>query len=144
MTTIRLLLIDDQDTIRRGLAMCLALEPDIAVIGEAGDGTEAIRLARELHPDIILMDVEMRGMDGIAATEAIGRLPQPSIVIVLSIHDDCATRARARAAGATAFVGKHDGCEAVLAAIRHAAHQSRPSPSPIRAPSCTVAREREE
>ena len=140
MTNIRLLLVDDQDTIRRGLAMCLTLESDIEIIGEAGDGTEAIRLARELHPDVILMDVEMRGLDGIAATAAIGRLPRPSVVVALSIHDDCATRARARAAGATAFVGKHDGCEAVLAAIRGAASQPRPLPNPTPVSNCTVAR----
>ena len=64
---IRLLLVDDQPSVRRGLRMRFALEPDLEVIGEAGDATEAISLAQTLGPDVVLMDVDMSGIDGILA-----------------------------------------------------------------------------
>ena len=68
---IRLLLVDDQSIIRQGLRMRLLLEPDIVVVGEASSGEQAIELVHELAPDIVLMDVEMPGMDGITATAAL-------------------------------------------------------------------------
>ena len=64
---IRLLLVDNQPAVRRGLRMRFALEPDLEVIGEAGDATEAISLAQTLGPDVVLMDVDMSGIDGILA-----------------------------------------------------------------------------
>ena len=67
---IRVILVDDQITVRHGLRMRLMLEPDMLVVGEAGDGQEALHLALSLSPDVVLMDIEMPGMDGIAATEA--------------------------------------------------------------------------
>lgn len=64
---IRLLLVDNQPAVRRGLRMRFVLEPDLEVIGEAGDATEAISLAQTLGPDVVLMDVDMSGIDGILA-----------------------------------------------------------------------------
>lgn len=118
---IRLLLVDDEASIRRGLRMQLELEADMTVVGEARDGAEALRLVPRLQPDVILMDIQMNGMDGILATRCIcDDCPDPCVV-VLSLHDDPATRARAAAAGAKAFVGKHEPCAVLLSTIRAAA-----------------------
>lgn len=118
---IRLLLVDDQPQVRRGLVMRLALELDVEVVGEAGDAESAIALARVLRPDVVIMDVELPGMDGIDATRCLcSTLPQTAIVM-LSLHDDHDTVARAKAAGAAAFVAKHRMEGPLLAAIRDAA-----------------------
>lgn len=117
---ITVLLVDDQPTMRSGLRMRLELEPDLAVIGEAADGAAAVALARETRPDVVIMDIEMPGMDGIAATAAIRAAAPGCAVVVHSLHDDAATQARARAAGAVAFVGKHRLEAPLLAAIRRA------------------------
>lgn len=121
---IRLLIVDDQATVRLGLHMRLALEPDIIIVGEAGDGASAVTLAEELQPDIVVMDVEMPHVDGIAATAALRTCAHPCAVVLLSIHDDAATQAQATAAGATAFVAKHDSEATLLTAVRCAAERS--------------------
>lgn len=102
--------------------MQLELEPDLVVVGEAADGQEALALASQLDPDVVLMDIQMRGMDGISATRALAESGRPAVVI-LSLHDGTATRTLARAAGARAFVGKHETCDVLLDAIRGAAGQ---------------------
>jgi DNA-binding NarL/FixJ family response regulator len=121
---IRLLLVDDQSTVRRGLVMRLHMEPDIQIVGEASTGREALRLARDLKPDVVLMDVEMPEMDGIEATAALRLAVSQSAVVILSIHDDAQTRGRAQAAGAVAFVEKRGATDSLLAAIRQAARHS--------------------
>lgn len=118
---IRVLLVDDQPTVLQGLRMRLALEPDLKIVGEARNGAEALAMAPLLRPDVVLMDVEMPGIDGIEATEALRRTPTQMAVVLLTIHDDAATRARARQAGVTGFVSKHDSSDAVVAAIRRGA-----------------------
>ena len=94
------------------------MEPDIVVIGEASSGEQAIELVDALSPDIVLMDVEMPGMDGITATAALRDNTSRSAVVMMSIHDDVQTRARAQAAGAAAFVEKSGTLEVLLATIR--------------------------
>lgn len=111
---IRVMLVDDQPVVRQGLRMRLALERDVEVVAEAGDGSAALELARRERPDVVVMDVEMPGMDGITATEELRRIAPASAVVILSIHEDAQTRARAQAAGAAAFVGKHEGPDALL------------------------------
>ena len=118
---IRLLLVDDQPAVRRGLKMRIALEQDLEVVGEVGDATEAIPLAQALHPDVVLMDVEMPGVSGIAAIATLRRVAPHSTVVIFTLYDDAAMRARAWEAGATAFVAKHQTEEMLLAAIRRAA-----------------------
>ena len=115
---IRVLLVDDEAAIRKGLRMQLELEPDLLVVGEAANGRDAIGLIHELCPDIVVMDVHMAVMDGIAATAALRTCDLPVSVIVLSMFDDAATRLRAADAGARAFVGKHEPPESLVLAIR--------------------------
>ena len=119
--TIRVLLVDDQPAVRQGLRIRLALEPDVEVVGEAGDGGGAISLAQSLRPDVILMDVRMPGMDGISTARALRAVAPESAVVILSLYDDGRTRARAEEAGAAAFVAKHQVEETLLASIRRAA-----------------------
>lgn len=118
---ITMLLVDDQPAVRRGLRMRLTLEPDMLIVGEAGDGQAALDLAQTLSPDVVLMDVAMPRMDGIAATGALRSAAPGSAVVMLSLHDDAAIQARAREAGALAFVAKHEGVDRLLAAVRQVA-----------------------
>jgi DNA-binding NarL/FixJ family response regulator len=118
---IKVLLVDDQPSVRQGLKMRLALEPDLTVAGEASNGMEALELTQSLTPDVVVMDVEMPEMDGITATERLREMSPHVTVVMLSIHGDAATRARARAAGAAAFVEKQGAVETLLAEIRRAA-----------------------
>lgn len=100
--------------------MRLALEADMTIIGEAGNGQEALELAASLRPNAVLMDVEMPIMDGVAAAQRIHALLPDCAVVVSSIHDTPTTRARALAAGATAFVSKQEPIDRLLATIRQA------------------------
>jgi DNA-binding NarL/FixJ family response regulator len=118
---IRVLLVDDQQSVRRGLRMRLGLEPDLTVVGEAGDGEAALRMARLVAPDVVVMDVEMPRLDGIAATEQLLRAEPRCAVVVLSLHEDAVTRERAKAAGARGFVSKTRIDDCLLSAIRSAA-----------------------
>ena len=120
---IRLVLVDDQPAVRHSLRMRLGLEPDLEVVGDASTGREALSLVAQLAPDVVLMDVAMPDLDGIAATAALRTRCPHSAVIMLSIADDAQTQARARAAGAVAFVEKSGGTETLLSAIRSAALQ---------------------
>jgi DNA-binding NarL/FixJ family response regulator len=122
---ILILLVDGQPSVRRGLKMRLALEEDLEVVGEAGDATEAIPLASALRPDVILMDVEMPGMSGLEVTERLRDAAPWSAVVIFTLRDDAATQAQARAAGAAAFVAKHQTEETLLAAIRGVAATHR-------------------
>jgi DNA-binding NarL/FixJ family response regulator len=124
---IRVLLVDDQPAVLHGLRVRFQLEPDLQVVGEASTGSEALTLAQALTPDVVLMDIEMPGMDGIQATTALYTVVPQSAVVILSIHTDRQTRLRAQAAGAVAFVEKRGITDTLLAAIRLAAAQVRAS-----------------
>ena len=118
---VRVLLVDDQPMVRRGLAMRLEIEPDIEVMGEAEDGTGALDATAAHAPDVVIMDVRMEGVDGIEATAAL-RLAYPEVaVVMLTLQDDAETRGRAAAAGASGFVGKHEPEGLLVQEIRHAA-----------------------
>jgi DNA-binding NarL/FixJ family response regulator len=119
---IRLLLVDDQPAVRRGLRMWLALEPDFVVVGECSGGSQVCPLVGALHPDVVLMDLEMSGIDCFAMTEQV-RAARPDLpVVLLGLHDDIEVRARAWLAGASAFVTKRDAPPALLSALRAVAH----------------------
>ena len=109
--------------------MRLALEPDMVVVGEASDGAQALALTQEQSPDVVVMDIKLPVMDGITATTTLRIVAPRSAVVIHSLYEDAAMRARARAAGACAFVGKHDVTEALVAAIRQAAPEEPPAPA---------------
>jgi DNA-binding NarL/FixJ family response regulator len=92
------------------------------VVGEAGDGQAALLLATTLQPAVVVMDIEMPGMDGLSATALLRERNPASAVVILSMYDDAPTRKRAKQAGAVAVVGKHETTETLLAIIRQAAH----------------------
>ena len=117
---IKVLLVDDQPSVRQGLRMRIELEPDLTVVGEADNGLEAIILMQELAPDVVVMDVAMPEMDGITATKRLRKLAPSVPVVMLSILGDAATRVLAREAGAAAFVEKQASVENLLAEIRRA------------------------
>jgi DNA-binding NarL/FixJ family response regulator len=123
-TPIRILLVDDQPSIRRGLRMRLGLEPDFAIVGEAGDGEEALAAAIANEPDVVLMDIEMPLMDGITATALLAEARPECSVVVLSLHDDICTRERAFLAGAVGFIAKHEMDHVLTDALRTAAATS--------------------
>lgn len=123
---ITLFLVDDLPSARRVLRQRLSLEADIRVVGEASTGEEAVQLVPTLCPDIVLMDVAMPGMDGIAATTELRHVCPRSAIVILSLYDDCATRQRAQCAGAVAFVAKDRVEELLLCTVRQAACDFRP------------------
>ena len=118
MKTQRILIVDDVPQVRRELRTLLPLLDDIDIVGEAENGQSAIELAASLQPDIILMDVEMPVTDGMTATRSIKQLYPQCRVIILSIHNDEAIRARARSAGADDFVDKGAPLDILLKAIQ--------------------------
>ena len=118
MKTTRILIVDDVPQVRRELRTLLPLLDDIEIVGEAENGQSAIELAATLQPDVVLMDVEMPIVDGLTATRSIKQQYPPCGVIILSIHDDKATRAQARSAGADNFVDKGAPLTILLQAIK--------------------------
>lgn len=115
---IRLLLVDDEARVRQGLRMYMAGEPDFDVVGEAEEGAGAVTLASELHPDVVVLDLRMGGLDGIAATKELVVSEPSAKVVILSLHDDASTRREALASGASAFVGKQEGIGRLFEVIR--------------------------
>jgi two-component system, NarL family, response regulator LiaR len=118
---IRILLADDHSVVRQGLKMFLGLDPDLEVVGEARNGEEALRLARELTPDVVLMDLLMPVMDGITATAAIRReLPDTEVIALTSVLED-ASVVNAVRAGAIGYLLKDTESDALVRAIKAAA-----------------------
>ncbi|HEY1095241.1 MAG TPA: response regulator transcription factor [Glycomyces sp.] len=119
MTEIRLLLVDDHPVVRRGLRGYLELEPDFTVVGEAGDGEEALRAIEETHPDVVLLDLKMPGLDGQGVLERLaaetGDAPR---VLVLTSATDAERVPNAITAGAAGFVYKDIDPDALASAIR--------------------------
>jgi DNA-binding NarL/FixJ family response regulator len=120
---IRVLLCDDQELVRAGLDMLLAGEPDIQVVGQAGDGVEAVRLAAELDPDVVLMDVRMPGLDGIEATRRIQATAAPdrARVVILTTFDLDEYVFGAFRAGASGFLLKDAPRDRILEAVHRVA-----------------------
>ena len=102
----RLLIVDDQVNVRKGLQALLQLERDLEIVGTAANGLEAVDLAEQLEPDIILMDLHMPHLDGLEATRRIRNKGLPVQIIVLTTHSDATCQQQARQAGADALVEK--------------------------------------
>src|ERR671916_179488 len=118
---VRVLIADDHGVVRQGLRMFLSLDPELLVVGEAADGVEAVRLARELRPDVVLMDLLMPQMDGIAATKAIrGELPDVEVLALTSVLEDASVVGAVRA-GAIGYLLKDTQSEELRRAIKAAA-----------------------
>ena len=115
---IRVLVADDQQLVRSGFRMILRSDPELDVVGEAADGVEALQLARELGPDVVLMDVRMPRVDGIEATRRISGLPTPPRVLVLTTFDLDEYVFAALRAGASGFLLKDAPETQLLSAIR--------------------------
>lgn len=118
---IRVTLVDDQTLVRQGIRSLLALSPEIEVVGEGGDGADAVRLARELSPDVVLLDLRMPGTDGIYALEQLRALGSTVPVLVLTTFDDDELVLRAVRAGARGYLLKDVTLEHLVAAIRSVA-----------------------
>lgn len=114
---VRVLIVDDRPQVLQDLRQLLELTGMIEIAGEARNGAEAIRLAAELAPDAIVMDLEMPGMDGYEATRRIKSQVRTVRVIILSVHADPEEQQRALAAGADAFVTKGASYEVLVNAI---------------------------
>ncbi|SNT31053.1 DNA-binding response regulator, NarL/FixJ family, contains REC and HTH domains [Asanoa hainanensis] len=118
---ITLLVVDDHPVVRNGLTGMFASDPDFEVVGEAGDGDEAVRLARALRPDVILMDLRMPGTDGVTAIGSLSRLGLSSRVLVLTTYDTDSYVVPAIEAGATGYLLKDAPRDELLRAVRAAA-----------------------
>jgi DNA-binding NarL/FixJ family response regulator len=118
---IRILIADDHSVVRQGLRMFLGLDPELEIVGEAADGAEALKMARELTPDVILMDMLMPVMDGIQATIAVRQeLPETEVIALTSVLDDGAVVGAVKA-GAIGYLLKDTQADDLRRAIKAAA-----------------------
>ena len=115
---IKVVLVDDQALFRAGIRMLLASQPDIDVVGEAGDGREGLEVVSRTRPDVVLMDIRMPVMDGLTATAEILSRPEPPRIVMLTTFDLDEAAARAIRQGASGFLLKDADPEFLLAAIR--------------------------
>jgi DNA-binding NarL/FixJ family response regulator len=115
---IRVLLVDDQPMLRTGFRMVLSTETDLDIVGEAADGHDAVQLARRLLPDVVLMDIRMPRMDGVAATRAITEARLPVRVLILTTFDLEEYVVGALRAGASGFLAKDVPADDLVSAIR--------------------------
>ena len=115
--TVRVLLVDDHASMRAGLAMVLASDPGIEVVGEAGDGAQAVQVARERRPDLVFMDVEMPGWNGVLTTTELLRVLPEVRILVLTMFDLDEYVAGAMQAGAHGFLLKTADAQELIAAV---------------------------
>ncbi|GAB3333355.1 response regulator [Marilutibacter aestuarii] len=117
--SIRVLVVDDHPLLREGIAAVLGAQPDMDVQGEATDGREAVELYARHHPDVVLMDLQMPGMDGIAAIEAIRQLDADARIVVLTTYRGDVRALRALRAGANGYLLKSMLRRELVETIRH-------------------------
>jgi len=120
MSRIRILLVDDHDLFREGLAGILSTQPDMQVVGEAGDGLEAIVKAGELKPDLILMDIQMPGCDGLEATQKIKQALPATVIVMLTVRDEEEKLFEAIKNGAQGYLLKNIRSKELLEGLRGA------------------------
>jgi two-component system response regulator NreC len=118
MTNIRILLADDHAVVRSGLRMLLEAQPDFEIVGEAETGTEAVAMVDELHPDAVLMDIQMPDLNGIEATKIIKEKSPETAVLALTMHEDDHYFFEMLHAGASGYVLKRAAPDEVVQAIR--------------------------
>ena len=132
MAAVKVMLVDDDALVRAGLALILGGAPDLEVVAQASDGADAVARAREVRPDVVLMDIRMPIMNGLDATERLMAQPQPPEVVVLTTCDADDHVVRALAAGASGFLLKDTPPEQIVEAVRRVA-----AGDPILSPSVT-------
>ncbi|HEV8569190.1 MAG TPA: response regulator transcription factor [Actinoplanes sp.] len=118
MTATRIVVVDDQDVVRAAFEVLLVTQPDFAVVGSAADGEQAVRICRDLRPDVVLMDIRMPGMDGIEATRRLLTNPEPPRVLILTTFDLDEHVYDALDAGASGFLLKDATAERLFDAVR--------------------------
>jgi DNA-binding NarL/FixJ family response regulator len=116
--TIRVLIADDQELVRTGFRVIVSAEPDMEVVGEAGDGRETVEAVAKHHPDVVLMDIRMPNLDGIEATRLIGAQTRPPRILILTTFDLDEYVYEALRAGASGFLLKDAGAAELLHAVR--------------------------
>jgi DNA-binding NarL/FixJ family response regulator len=122
---IRLLIVDDHVVVRRGLELLFATVPEIEVVGVAANGEQAVAQARQLVPDVVLMDLSMSGVDGVEATRQIAAAHPASRIVVLTAYGDQGRLQAALRAGAAGYLLKHADPESVIRAVRVASAGGR-------------------
>ena len=127
---IKVLIAEDHEVVREGLKILIGTEPDLEIAGEAETGHKAVRMARDLKPDVVLMDVSMPRGNGLEATQSIAKQLPASKVLVLSAFSDEDSVRKLLAAGASGYLTKHSAAEELLRAIREV-NQGRFFFSPI-------------
>ena len=132
MAAVKVMLVDDDALVRAGLALILGGAPDLEVVAQASDGADAVARAREVRPDVVLMDIRMPIMNGLDATERLMAQPQPPEVVVLTTFDADDHVVRALAAGASGFLLTDTPPEQIVEAVRRVA-----AGDPILSPSVT-------
>lgn len=117
-TDLTIVLADDQELVRAGFRVILESEPGFRVVGEASDGARAVEAVQELHPDVVCLDVQMPGVDGLEAARRIAALPHPPAVLILTTFDSDDALFQALEAGASGFLLKNASPERLIDAVR--------------------------
>jgi DNA-binding NarL/FixJ family response regulator len=121
MTKLRIVLVDDHKVLREGLRMVLDREPNLEVVGEAGDGLTALHVTRELRPDVVVMDISMPGVNGLKATEMLKTEVPATKVLILTRHTDSSYVQELLRSGASGYLLKQSASEELVRAIRRVA-----------------------
>jgi len=116
----RILIVDDAPVVREALRWVIEDTPDLEMVGEAGEGSEALARAAKLNPDVVVLDIHLPGLDGYGVARALKTMPNPPVVVFLSVDSDVEAKRRGVEAGGDAFAAKAQGWEALLAQIRAA------------------------
>lgn len=118
MSKIRLLLVDDHEIVRAGLRLLFVAEDDMEIVGEASSGEEALEMAQELQPDVVIMDVAMPGMSGIEATRRLKEIDPDLVILALTMHEDEEYFFEMLNAGVSGYIPKRAAPDDLVSAIR--------------------------